>query len=463
MEEDSKLTGESDSEARLPGNGAKITSADSGDQLEELYESNSGSEQLNEKLLHAADFGDHEGVSRVLGEGAEITCRDSDGKTGLHVGAMEGHDSVVKIFLEAGIDVNIRDGADTKWTALINAAYWDNISCLKLLLDNGADPDIRGEKDYHRHGWTALMYTAFKNYPDLATELLIKGADLNILNSSGESAIQLAQENDSHDAAKLLDAWGNQEALNQEMMTAARQGRERLVSGLLRAGADVQTRDESGETGLELAMKRGHKEAAEAFLNHGIIGFDREECDKIIERNMKLIEAAKSGDHEGMSAALGEGAEITYKALINAGSLNEIYCLQILLDRGANPDLKDEEDGQTVLMHAAKNNNIDIIAELLVKGADLNVLNNAGKSTIQLAKEEYSHDAVKLLEVWGNQEALNKEMMRAARQGRGRLVSGLLRFGADLQATDEEGNTVLSLMNTGLMIAATEGSTGNIN
>ena len=50
MEEDSKLTGESDSEARLPGNGAKITSADSGDQLEELYESNSGSEQLNEKL-----------------------------------------------------------------------------------------------------------------------------------------------------------------------------------------------------------------------------------------------------------------------------------------------------------------------------------------------------------------------------------------------------------------------------
>ena len=32
--------------------------------------------------------------------------------------------------------------------------------------------------------------------------------------------------------------------------------------------------------------------------------------------------------------------------------------------------------------------------------------------------------------------------MKAARQGRGRLVSGLLRAGADLQATDEEGNTV---------------------
>ena len=53
--------------------------------------------------------------------------------------------------------------------------------------------------------------------------------------------------------------------------------------------------------------------------------------------------------------------------------------------------------------------------------------------------------------------------MKAARQGRGRLVSGLLKGGADLQATDEEGNTIISLMNTGLMIAATEGSTGNIS
>ena len=83
---------------------------------------------------------------------------------------------------------------------------------------------------------------------------------------------------------------------------------------------------------------------------------------------------------------------------------------------------------------------------------NLNILNNAGKSAIQLAKETNSQDVAKLLEAWGDQEALNREMMKAARQGRGRLVSGLLRAGADLQATDEEGNTVISLMNTRLMI-----------
>ena len=39
------------------------------------------------------------------------------------------------------LNVNIRDEADTKWTALINTAYWDKISCLQILLYNEADPD----------------------------------------------------------------------------------------------------------------------------------------------------------------------------------------------------------------------------------------------------------------------------------------------------------------------------------
>ena len=324
--------------------------------IEASSESESFSEQVNEKMLEAAKSGDHEGVSRALGEGAEITYMGSDGDTGLHLGAMEGHDSVVKTFLENGLDVNIIDGADTKWTALIIAAYMDKISCLQILLENGADPDIKGEKK----GQTALMYAAQTNYPDILAELLVKNADMNILNNDGNSAIQIAQENNSQDAAKLLEAWGNQEAMSQEMMTAARQGKGRLVSCFLRAGADLQatddeegrkglsllniglivaakegsaenikffieagadveTRDEGGETGLDKAVKRGHRAAAEAFLDHGFTGYNREEClqqcdknrERINQANEILISAAKSGDNQGVEAALEEGAEIT--------------------------------------------------------------------------------------------------------------------------------------------------------
>ena len=35
-----------------------------------------------------------------LGEGAEVTYRDSYGDTGLHIGAYKGHNSVLKTFLK---------------------------------------------------------------------------------------------------------------------------------------------------------------------------------------------------------------------------------------------------------------------------------------------------------------------------------------------------------------------------
>ena len=53
------------------------------------------------------------------------------------------------------------------------AAAFDKISCLKILLEYGADPDIKDEKS----GQTALMYAALMNYPDIIAELLVKGAD----------------------------------------------------------------------------------------------------------------------------------------------------------------------------------------------------------------------------------------------------------------------------------------------
>ena len=152
-----------------------------------MSESNSSSElsgvqreELNEKLLQAAESGDHEGVSRALGEGAEITCRDRNGDTGLHLGAYKGHDNVVKTFIEAGIFINLRDEGDTKWTALMNAVFYDEISCLQILLDNGADPNIKDEEK----GQTALMLATEKNMPDIVAELLKKGADDKIQNNS---------------------------------------------------------------------------------------------------------------------------------------------------------------------------------------------------------------------------------------------------------------------------------------
>ena len=62
-------------------------------------------EEANKKMIEAAGSGDHEGVSRALGDGAEITCRDTNGNMGIHLSAVNGHESVVLEFIKKGIDV----------------------------------------------------------------------------------------------------------------------------------------------------------------------------------------------------------------------------------------------------------------------------------------------------------------------------------------------------------------------
>ena len=121
-------------------------------------------QELNEELIEAARSGNAERVTRALEEGAEITSTDSVGDTGLHLSAWMGHDSVTRMFLERGINVNIRGWKQV--TALIKAAELGKITSLTILLDNNADPDLKDDT-----GETALMKAAAR---DNVTSLRIR-------------------------------------------------------------------------------------------------------------------------------------------------------------------------------------------------------------------------------------------------------------------------------------------------
>ena len=102
----------------------------------------------------------------------------------------------------------------------------------------------------------------------------------------------------------MFTAWKERSNVSQEMMTAAAEGKWRLVTGLVLAGADVETRNAQGETGLDLAIRSGNRDAVLTFLDKGVNGYNREEslqkCDENKERNDKLVEAADSGDNESV-------------------------------------------------------------------------------------------------------------------------------------------------------------------
>ena len=135
-------------------------------------------EDLNKKLLKAAGDGNNEEVIQHLSNGAEITSTDSDGDSGLHLSAQEGHMDVLQTFITKKVDINIR--GYYLGTALMNAAHMGHLSCLHLLLTHGAATDLK-DKDAR----TALMEAAFHGHLSCLQLILTHGAASNLKSKIG--------------------------------------------------------------------------------------------------------------------------------------------------------------------------------------------------------------------------------------------------------------------------------------
>ena len=118
------------------------------------FHARTGPELLHSTPLHiAARFGDYPPlVNALLGVGAHLHARDSDGATPLHWAVMENKRSTVEILLAAGADPLVAtDVGDTPlhWAARES----ENPAIIELLLEAGAKPDI-----INHVGFTAWDY-----------------------------------------------------------------------------------------------------------------------------------------------------------------------------------------------------------------------------------------------------------------------------------------------------------------
>jgi outer membrane protein assembly factor BamB len=90
-------------------------------------------------LLVAARTGDVAGVRAALAAGADVdvNAKTRYGATALSFACMRGNSKIVKLLIEAGADVNVRDSFYGS-TPLNWALYEENLDVVKLLIDGGA-------------------------------------------------------------------------------------------------------------------------------------------------------------------------------------------------------------------------------------------------------------------------------------------------------------------------------------
>jgi ankyrin repeat protein len=226
----------------------------------------------DQALIGASLAGDRDAIATALSQGARLEVRHTDrGLTPLMLAIYRDHGPAVGALIAAGADVNARNLRGH--TPLIMAAAGGQLSIVKQLMQAGAQRDAVEEI-----GNTALMWAAFWGHLQIIDWLLAAGANVSTRNSDGNDALLLAAQGGVGPRSRQL-------VLPKAALTAA--GRllpdqfasseeVRLIERLLQAGAEVNSRNHSGQSALMLFAEHGKSAAVRRLVQHGASLFDRD-------------------------------------------------------------------------------------------------------------------------------------------------------------------------------------------
>jgi ankyrin repeat protein len=152
----------------------------------------------NQFLLLASKNGHQDIVNLLLERGIDINQKDEDGRNALHLASWYGHQETVQLLIENRIDIKQTD--EFGLNALHLASRYGHSVIVQILIKKGMD--IR-QKD-SLFGQNALHWASEGGHGEIVQLLINEGIDINQTNEDGENAIRLAYEKGHNDIVKLL-------------------------------------------------------------------------------------------------------------------------------------------------------------------------------------------------------------------------------------------------------------------
>ncbi|KAI8514015.1 positive regulation of extrinsic apoptotic signaling pathway via death domain receptors protein [Branchiostoma belcheri] len=204
-----------------------------------------------------------------------------------------------------------------------------------------------------------LYGAAGKGHVETVTELIQQGVDVNFVNMSQFKQSPLhhaAEEGHVGVAELLLKAWAQVDSRDQDENTplhkAASGGHVGVAELLLKAGAQVDSRDEDENTPLHYAASKGHVGVAELLLKAGA---------QVDSRN---------------------GFE--YTPLHYAALRGHVGVAELLLKAGAQVNSRDQDEDMP-LHNAASEGHVGVADLLLKSGAQVDSKNKLGRTPEDIA------------------------------------------------------------------------------
>ena len=324
-------------------------------------------------LLAAALAGDTAQISAILDVHPDLVSRrgllpgHTGERTALHHAVGGRHEEAVRLLLERGADPDVRDEGDDA-TPLHFAAEQNNLPVIRLLVEAGAD--TVGEGTWHELdvlGWATVFNGEQR---DVVDYLLAHGARWSIGSAvaMGEDreVRRLVQEN----PACVGHRFDVTNLRRTPLHLALIRKRESTAELLLDLGADPSTPDAAGITPLAQAAFLGQVALAERMIAAGA-PLDLPTA----------VALGRTGDlrrllEEEPGALRPDGRYATL--IVRAAELSSGAVVDALLRSGADVNVRDRADtavdgttGYTPLHAAAFRGNADAVRVLMAHGADV--------------------------------------------------------------------------------------------
>ena len=428
-------------------------------------------------------------MAELISEGADVNALNEDGELAIELACSlhGGYPNITQLLLDAG--------AVPTDNAIAGAAYANNIACVRMLLDAGANPqaglasavyrDIelvellleRGavpdggvlatavtcsSSDNAKRGIARvkllLRYGAPVNdlqaYPPLQAAasnedkenialLFEAGADPARRGDYGHTALHWAALRDNCEIAEMLIGGGAPiDAVDDE-------GRSPLIwavdfpsleaaTWLVRAGANVELRDAKGKSAWEYAYLHRHERIVELIAeSHSI-------PDWVVEEHKRIAEEVRA---EGPNSRDEKGRSPLHRAVLERGQHNRV---QALLEQGATIDAQDAR-GQTPLMLASLTGEPYMIERLIKHGANVAARDAQGNTAMHWSAfglNDYRRAMRYLVAFGADLNVQNDEgrtpLIEAAIEHKVFPVKALISLGADFDAKDHSGRTALA-------------------
>ena len=462
------------------------------------------SDDDGDTCLHAAVIGNcnKKIIHKIIDHGANVNATNKDNNTALMIACANKNEGAINVLLNANADPNIADdlNSDTSLHKAVKGPGDCSKEVLQAIIDHGVELNATNKAND-----TALMIACWKKNEGAINVLLNARADSNIADKAdGDTCLHNAVKGPGYCSKEVLqtiiDYGVDVNATNKDnrtaLMIACVSKNEGAINVLLKAHADPNIADEAyGDTCLHDAVKGpGHcsKEVLQAIHDYGV------DVNVTNKNNYTALMIACRNKYEGainvllnahadpniadeadrntclhytvtedcsikvLQAIIAHGVDLnatnkdSNTALMIACAKKNEGAINVLLNASANPNIADDQYGDTSLHKAVDGPgdcSKEVLQAIINHGVDLNTTNKEHHTALMIACYNKHEGAINVLlnahadpniadEVCGNTCLHDAVRSNCSIE----VLQAIIDHGANVNATNKRNETALTIV-----------------